>query len=264
MPPIVGRERELSLVRRFLEDAGERACALHLHGEAGIGKSTLWSAAIAEADAMGFRIVTTRPTQAEGRLPFAGLNDLFGDLVDEVPLDMPAPQRAALDVAFLEVRGGGLHPEPLAISLAVLTLLRGAAERKPLILAIDDAPWLDESTASVLEFALRRLEHERIGVLVAERTVGGTVEAPIVSAMPAERVTKFEWPRSRWPTPNACSHRSSTSSCLRAQRRGCIEHPGAIRSSRSRSGEHCSERRPSPRRGSARARDALGIAQGSS
>ena len=164
--------------------------ALHLHGEAGIGKSTLWSAAIAEADAMGFRVVTTRPTQAEGQLPFAGLNDLFGDLVDEVPLDMPAPQRAALDVAFLRSAAGTSIPQPLAISLAVLTLLRGAAELKPLILAIDDAPWLDESTASVLAFAIRRLEHERIGVLVAERTIGGTVEARIVSAMPAERVSE--------------------------------------------------------------------------
>ena len=191
MPPIVGRERELSLVRRFLEDVGERAGALHLHGEAGIGKSTLWSAAIADADGMGFRVVTTRPTQAEGRLPFAGLNDLFGDLVDEVALDMPAPQRAALDVAFLRSAAEDSIPEPLAISLAVLTLLRGAAERKPLILAIDDAPWLDESTASVLEFALRRLEHERIGVLVAERTVGGKIEAHIVSAMPAERVNEL-------------------------------------------------------------------------
>jgi hypothetical protein len=98
---IVGRDAEMAVVRRFLDDASSEWCALHLHGPAGIGKSTIWQAALAEADALGFRVSRTRPTEAEATLPFSGLNDLFGDLLDEIQPELPGPQRVALDVALL-------------------------------------------------------------------------------------------------------------------------------------------------------------------
>ncbi len=192
MPPIVGREQELGVIRRFLTDAGERSHALHLHGEAGIGKSTLWHAAVDEARALGHRVVVTRPTQAEARLPFAGLIDLVGGLIVEHEAELPAPQRAALNVALQRASPGEANPEPLAIALAVLAVLRDAAERQPLLVAIDDVPWLDASTAATLEFVLRRLDTEPIGLLVAERTApGSAADRRIVSALGDERVTEL-------------------------------------------------------------------------
>lgn len=188
---IVGREAELEQVRRFLTEAGSGFRALHLHGEAGIGKSTIWQRAIVEAADRGYRVVSTRPAEAEARLPFAGLNDLFGDLVDDVPLDLPAPQRLALDVALLRASGDGPSPEPLAISLAVLGLVRAASVGRPLLMAIDDVPWLDESSASVLEFVLRRLGDEPIGLILAERRSSPiTTAARRAPVVPAERMTE--------------------------------------------------------------------------
>lgn len=192
MATIVGRDAEMAVVRRFLDDASREWCALHLHGPAGIGKSTIWQAALSEAEERGFRVSRTRPTEAEAALPFSGLNDLFGDLLDAVQPALPEPQQRALEIALLRASVEESRPEPLAISLAVLNLLRLATTARPLIIAVDDAPWLDRSSAAVLDFALRRLEREPIGILVAQRTSGGGVaDAPLVAGLPAQRVREL-------------------------------------------------------------------------
>lgn len=186
---IVGRGAELEAVRRFLtEGSGPRA--LYLHGDAGIGKSTIWQQVLVEAGASGFRVVSSRPTEAEARLPFAGLVDLLGDLLDEVQPELPAPQQRALDLALLRTTAGDEPPEPLAISLAALGLLRAAAERRPVAIGIDDVPWLDHSTASVLEFVLRRLEDDPIVVIAAQRTTPDQPGPPrLLAAFSPGRIT---------------------------------------------------------------------------
>ena len=126
---IVGRDAELEIVGRFLNQASE-ARALLLTGEAGIGKSTIWQAAMTDARARGYRVIGSRPTEAEARLPFAALTDLFGELADELEPDLPEPQRRALDAALLRASGDGVA-EPLAVSLAVLALLRAAIGTRP-------------------------------------------------------------------------------------------------------------------------------------
>ena len=188
---IVGRDAELEIVGRFLDPASE-ARVLLLTGEAGIGKSTIWQAALTDARARGYRVIGSRPTEAEARLPFAALTDLFGELVDELEPDLPEPQRRALDAALLRASGDGVA-EPLAVSLAVLALLRAAiGSGRPLLLAIDDIPWMDGSSAGVLEFALRRLEEEPIRLIAAERTVdaSATTLPPVVRAMEHGRLER--------------------------------------------------------------------------
>ena len=93
---------------------------------------------------------SSRVPSREAGLPFAGLSDLFGDLVDADELDPAPPQRLALDVALMRAAAPAEPIQPLAISLAVLELLRASAARQPIAIAVDDAQWLDESTAGVL------------------------------------------------------------------------------------------------------------------
>ncbi len=186
---IVGREAELDVVRRFFT-AGSGTRALLLHGEAGIGKSTIWQQALTDAEGSGFRVISSRPTEAEARLPYSALVDLFGDVLDEIQPDLPPPQRLALDVALLRTTVKDQRPEPLAISLAILALVREAATRAPLAIGIDDIPWLDHSSASVLEFVLRRLDTEPVALVVAERSAAGAGGRPsVVAALAAERIT---------------------------------------------------------------------------
>jgi DNA-binding CsgD family transcriptional regulator len=192
--PIVGRDAELALIRQFVSDAREGPVALSIRGPAGIGKSTLWQTAVDAGRQAGFHIVSARPSEAEGQLPFASLNDLLGGILDAIDPDLPPPQRLALDVAML--RAPNPSPgrlEPLAISLGALGLLREATAAGPLLLAVDDVQWVDEASASVLEFVVRRLEREAIGVVVARRATGWAAEeASILRGVQPDRRRDIE------------------------------------------------------------------------
>ena len=187
---MIGREGELRLVESFLDAAGPGARGLLLEGEPGIGKTTIWQAALDAAAGRGYAVLVTRPSEAEARLPFAGLNDLFGGLVDERLPGLPPPQQRSLDVALMRASADGEPMQPLALSLAVLELVRLAASGRPLALGIDDAQWLDESTAAVLRFALRRLESEPVVIVVAERDGASTDVPAIVADLPEGRVRR--------------------------------------------------------------------------
>lgn len=190
MSGIVGRERELALIADALDAVGGGTRAIWLHGEAGIGKTTLWQSAVELARARGFRVLVSRPTQAEARLAFAGLGDLLGDAFDEFGADLPDPQRLALSAALLRSTAPDASLEPLAVSLGALGLLRAAASHGPLALAVDDTPWLDPSSAATLDFVARRLDAEPVAIIAAERTApGGEPTGRVVSAMALERVT---------------------------------------------------------------------------
>jgi DNA-binding CsgD family transcriptional regulator/tetratricopeptide (TPR) repeat protein len=164
--PIFGRERELARLDELVDGLPERGVALLVRGEAGIGKSTLLAVASRRAEAAGMRVLRATGVQSEAELPFAGLHQLLMPLLDRVNR-LPAPQRTALLTAFGMLEESA--PDRFLIGLAVLELLSDAAERAPVLVVAEDAQWLDGSTARALAFVARRVEHEPIGLLVANR-----------------------------------------------------------------------------------------------
>ena len=99
---VIGRDGEVEQLRAFFETGGvEGLRALVLEGEAGIGKSTLWLRALDLAREQGFRVLSSRPAEAERELAFAGLGDLLEDCLDDVLPTLPPPRRRALEVALL-------------------------------------------------------------------------------------------------------------------------------------------------------------------
>ena len=167
---LIGRDEELQSVQRFLEAVPAGARALLIAGEAGVGKTSLWQAAVGRAEAAGMRAIAARPTEAETSFAHAGLGDLLG-AHSEVLERLPAPQRHALEIALL-VEERGETPDQQAVALATLGALRRLASATPLIVAVDDVQWLDRPSAAVLAYAARRLADERIGLLLAQRTTG--------------------------------------------------------------------------------------------
>jgi DNA-binding CsgD family transcriptional regulator len=163
---IFGREIELARLGELVNGVPERGAALLVRGEAGIGKSTLLAAASRRAEGAGMRVLRATGVQSEAELPFAGLHQLLMPLLNRTGC-LPAPQRSALLTAFGMLEEAA--SDPFLIGLAVLELLSNAAERAPVLVVAEDAQWLDGSTARVLAFVARRVEHEPIGLLVASR-----------------------------------------------------------------------------------------------
>lgn len=166
---VVGRDAELAALGAFFDvlPAGPRA--LVLRGEPGIGKTAIWESGVEAAQRCGVRVLSARPGHAEAHLSFAALADLLEN-VDASSLAMPGPQRQALEVALLRAEPMGPPPEPRAIAAAFLHVVRDLADRDPLVLAIDDAQWLDRPSEEVLIFAARRLRMEPVGFLLTERS----------------------------------------------------------------------------------------------
>ncbi|HKQ17537.1 MAG TPA: AAA family ATPase, partial [Solirubrobacterales bacterium] len=188
MTAIVGRDRESAATSPFLDAIEGRFGVLLFAGPPGIGKTTLWEDAVASARARGYRVVVSRPTEVETSLAFAALNDLLGDVAEDALADLPEPQRLALEAALLRVPAAA-PPEALAVSIAARHVLGRAAAERPFVLAIDDVQWLDEPSARVLDFALRRLEGEAVGVIAGRRDMDDSALPSPFPGVPAERVT---------------------------------------------------------------------------
>ena len=165
---LVGREEELVRVGAWVELLQTGGAALVLVGEPGIGKTSVWSAAVATAREAGALCLVTRPVESELPLAYAGLVDLLGPEAE--PLLGELPERLATSVAAALLLGAALSPaDPHAVARGTLSLLQALAGRRPVVLAIDDVQWLDPATTRALAFALRRLESARVGVVASLR-----------------------------------------------------------------------------------------------
>ncbi|MEA2296297.1 MAG: hypothetical protein QOE86_3936 [Solirubrobacteraceae bacterium] len=157
-----GRGRECEALDRLL--AGVRAGGsqvLVLRGRRGVGKTALLEYASERASEC--RVVRGAGVQSEMDLAFAGLHQLCGPLLDHAE-QLPVPQRQALGTA-LGLRAGDA-PDRFFLGLAVLGLLREVAAERPLVFFMDDAQWLDQTSAQVLGFVARRLEATSVAVVV--------------------------------------------------------------------------------------------------
>jgi DNA-binding NarL/FixJ family response regulator len=168
-PVLVGRGAELGQVEGFL-GPGPAGRALVVCGEPGIGKSTLWEAGAGLARSRGFAAWCARASEAEAQLSFAGLADLVEGAGPGVLAGLPGPQRRALEVAVRRAEPEGAPPEPLAIAAGLLGALRAAAGTGPVLVAVDDLPWLDGASAAALVFAARRLGGHDVRFLVSRRS----------------------------------------------------------------------------------------------
>ncbi len=167
---IVRRADEIGVLETFVRRADDDLVAAVISGEPGIGKTTVWERIVGDARRGDATLVlSARSNETERELAFTTL----GDLLRGVPLGtidyLPPPQRHALQVALLLTEPTETSADWRVIGTAVLGVIERIANEKRVLLAIDDAQWIDASSARVLEFALRRVRHDRTKVVVTER-----------------------------------------------------------------------------------------------
>jgi hypothetical protein len=170
---LVGREEELSRLRELVVPPYEESRVLLILGDPGMGKTVLLAEAAREARLAGVRVRAAAGRESEQDLAFAGLHQLLRPVLDRVDA-LPARQASALRGAFA-ISEDPVPPDALLTGIAVLTLLSGLSDDGPLLVAVDDAQWLDRGSLDALAFAARRLESERLVLLLGARgNVGPT------------------------------------------------------------------------------------------
>jgi len=150
-----------------VQRSAAEGAALLLYGEAGVGKTVLLDVAERAAEQASTPVLRTVGVEVETDLTYAGLHRLLSPLLPQLPR-LSTQQRRALETALGLDEGS--RPDRLAVSAAVLSVLRLAGGDGALLVIVDDLPWLDRTSAAVLAFIARRLTGTRIGFLGAFRT----------------------------------------------------------------------------------------------
>jgi DNA-binding CsgD family transcriptional regulator len=162
---LVGRIDERARIDCLLDRARRgQSGALVLRGEPGIGKTTLLRDAAERAGEM--TVLSATGISAEAELEYSGLLELLRPVIgwlEEVPEHQAAALNEALGFAAPRER------DPFVVGAAVLSLLAAVAEKRPVLVAVDDAQWIDRATADALRFAARRLFADRVAFLFALR-----------------------------------------------------------------------------------------------
>lgn len=152
----------------LLSGATTGPAALIFEGEAGIGKTTRWLEAVDRARAAGVRVLAARGAPSELTLTYSGLADLMADVDPTLLGELPDAQQEALGRVLVSA-GFGRPIDERAVAAAFLAVLERLAAEGPLLVAVDDAPWLDPATRTVLGYAARRLTGP-VAVLATVRT----------------------------------------------------------------------------------------------
>ena len=191
--PLVGRRRELAAVTASLHGLGRAARFVAVSGEPGIGKTRLLEELGARGEERGCVVLTGRGAELERVDPDAervvALDDhaaglgperlqrMLGDRVAELARVLPAvsAQGAAAPPA--------LQDERYRAHRAVRALLERLAAAAPVVVALDDLQWADDSSLELVAHLLRRPPRAQLVLAVTYRT--GGLPAPVLAAFEA-------------------------------------------------------------------------------
>ncbi|HEY1507753.1 MAG TPA: ATP-binding protein, partial [Solirubrobacteraceae bacterium] len=195
---IISRQTELRRLDELLAALADgHGGALVVHGDAGIGKTTLLHA-LTERAGEAVTVVSACGTETEAELPFAALADLLGPVLCHLDV-LPGAQAAALKSALaLEPPRPG---DRLAVCVAALAVLRAAARHRPVLAVVDDVHWADASSRECIEYVAHRADGPLAVVLAARDPLYPTerVRLPELAVGPVDDAAAAELLRRRDP-----------------------------------------------------------------
>jgi DNA-binding CsgD family transcriptional regulator len=197
VPTLVGRQESLARLAESLRPPYEAPLVVLIEGPAGIGKTSLLWAALAQAEDLGVTTLRASPLETEVSFAYATLRDLLDAALPGLAKYVPRAQLVTLLRAFGQEKDEDATPAGLTatsvdqsataqqVAIAVLASLRGLISRGPTVVAIDDANWVDQASREALTFALRRLAALPIRIVLTQRSEAPGIPPPLGLADPA-------------------------------------------------------------------------------
>ena len=188
MIELLERERELAAIDELLD---RRAAVLLVEGGAGIGKTSLVEAACLRAAAKEMGVLRARGSELEADFAFGVVRQLFERRLatadaEERELLLAGPARAVRPLLLGVLAGASAFDTSFAVLRGLYWLAANLADRRPLLIAVDDAHWADEPSLRWLAHMARRIEGLDVALLVALRPVDATSTGASLAAMRAE------------------------------------------------------------------------------
>ena len=191
MKELLERERELAAVEKLLE---RRSGVLTIEAGVGIGKTSLVQAACRRAQELDFDVLTACGSELEADFAFGVVRQLFERRLtatrgDERATLTVGPAAAVRPLLLGEPVIGSAGDTSFAVLHGLYWLAANLSVARPLLLAIDDAHWADESSLRWLTYLARRLEGLSLALLVALRPAAPAFASPMLLALRAEAQT---------------------------------------------------------------------------
>ncbi|HET8625891.1 MAG TPA: AAA family ATPase, partial [Thermomicrobiales bacterium] len=170
---LVGRDRERALLREHLAAAlAGRGSLVLIGGEAGIGKTALAEATLAEAVGRGALALVGRCYDLSETPPYGPWAEAFA----RAPrADVPPPP---------DLAGGAGTGSQAALFAAVRDYLAALAARRPLVLLLDDLHWADPGSLDLLRVLARGLAGTPLLLLATYRRDELTRRHPLYALLP--------------------------------------------------------------------------------
>jgi len=171
----VDRRRELAALHTALADAMVgRGRIVVLAGEPGIGKTRLVEELAVEARRRGATMLRGRSAEDRGAPAYWPWAQVLRRLVGSRP-ELDVPGELALIDSRLTAKAppGGAETERFLLFDATAELLRAAAKHAPLVVALDDMQWADDSSLALLGHLAQEIRSDaRVLVVVTARAAG--------------------------------------------------------------------------------------------
>ena len=171
MKELLEREGELAAVEELL---GRRSGVLTIEVGVGFGKTSLVQVACRRAQELGYEVLTARGSELEADFAFGVVRQLFerrltGAGADERASLLIGPAAAVTPLLLGKPVETSTGDTSFAVLHGLYWLAANLSAVRPLLLAIDDAHWADESSLRWLTYLARRLDGLNLVLLVALR-----------------------------------------------------------------------------------------------
>jgi DNA-binding CsgD family transcriptional regulator len=200
--PLLERGHEVAECSAALEQAAAgRGAILVIEGPPGIGKTALLQAVRDRAEEDGWGVLSARALEGERDLAFAGVRQLLDPVLrgcspEEAAELLSGAARPAAALFGGDPVDARLGADPgFAVLNALYWVLAELADACPLLIAVDDAHWLDLPSLRLLDFLLPRIAELPALAAVATRPSEAVDVGPLLGRLlsdPESRIVRPE------------------------------------------------------------------------